>query len=269
MPLRLAVEGVSVSYGRLRALDAVDLVVPEGRVVALLGPNGAGKSTLLRTIAGLVPAEAGHIRLRGELLDLLPAHQRSARGIALIPEGRGIFPSLTVADNLAVALGGSGAAVQRVVEFFPILGQRMSQLAGTLSGGEQQMLALARAVASADGATAGGRTPAEATAGGSTPGTPGGRTPGGRTPGGSTAPLLLADELSLGLAPILVATIGDTLHRLHVDHGRTILLVEQYATMALRLADIVYILDRGQVAWVGDPDELRASRVLVESYLGS
>jgi branched-chain amino acid transport system ATP-binding protein len=191
----------------------------------------------LRAVAGLVAAESGTIRAGGKAIDHLPAHRRTAEGIILIPEGRGIFPTLSVAENLAVSLGRDQQRVDRVVAFFPILGQRLGQLAGTLSGGEQQMLALARAVAAdRDGAERGS--------------------------------LLMADELSLGLAPILVGAMADTLGRLHAD-GQTILLVEQYATHALRLAHLVYILDRGRIAWAGDPEELRASRVLVESYLGA
>ncbi len=232
MPSLLKVEGLTVAYGLFTALEGVDLAVPDGSVVALLGPNGAGKSTLLKAVAGLVDPVEGHIRWRGEPLAGVPAHDRFHRGICLIPEGRGIFPALTVADNLDVALGRDPAAAQRVVEFFPVLGERLQQLAGTLSGGEQQMLALARAV-------------------------------GGRTD------LLMADELSLGLAPLLVGTITSTLERLHEERGQTILLVEQYATQALRLADLVYILNRGRLAWAGEPDELRASKVLVESYLGT
>jgi branched-chain amino acid transport system ATP-binding protein len=230
MSLLLEADGVSVAYGRLTALDSVDLAVPEGAVAALLGPNGAGKSTFLKAVAGLVPMRDGSIRLRGEPLDG-PAHHRARQGAFLIPEGRGVFPALTVAENLEVSLFGNDDATRRVVAFFPVLGERMDQLAGTLSGGEQQMLALARAV-------------------------------------GLRAPLLMADELSLGLAPLLVRAIADTLERLHVEEGRTILLVEQYASHALRLADVVYILNRGRVAWAGEPAELRASRVLVESYLG-
>jgi branched-chain amino acid transport system ATP-binding protein len=238
MPVQLDVRGLSVSYGGLRALEEVDLAVPQGSVVALLGPNGAGKSTLLRTVAGLVQAEAGEVRLWGEPIDRLAAHQRATMGVVLIPEGRGIFPALTVADNLAVSLGRDPRLVERVVAFFPVLGQRLGQLAGTLSGGEQQMLALARAVAAKSN--------------------------------GSVRPtLLMADELSLGLAPILVATMAESLSRLHADEGHTILLVEQYATHALRLAQLVYILDRGRIAWAGDPNELSASRVLVDSYLGA
>jgi len=231
MPSLLAVEGLVVTYGRFVALDGVDLAVPDGQVVALLGPNGAGKSTLMRAIAGLVPTQSGSIRLRDQVLDGLPAHERAHRGVCLIPEGRGIFPALTVSDNLAIALQRNVEAIARVIEFFPVLGQRMEQPAGTLSGGEQQMLALARAV-------------------------------------GADPSLLMADELSLGLAPLLVQTIADTLERLHTEQGRTILLVEQYATHALRLADLVYILNRGQLVWAGEPAEVRASKVLVESYLG-
>jgi branched-chain amino acid transport system ATP-binding protein len=231
MPSLLAVEGLVVTYGRFVALDGVDLAVPDGQVVALLGPNGAGKSTLMRAIAGLVPTQSGSIRLRDQALDGLPAHERAHRGVCLIPEGRGIFPALTVSDNLAIALQRNLEAIARVIEFFPVLGQRMEQPAGTLSGGEQQMLALARAV-------------------------------------GADPSLLMADELSLGLAPLLVQTIADTLERLHTEQGRTILLVEQYATHALRLADLVYILNRGQLVWAGEPAEVRASKVLVESYLG-
>ena len=226
----LEVRDLQVSYGRLPALQGVDVMVPEGSLVALLGPNGAGKSTLLKTIAGLVASQQGSISLRSDRIDKLSAHVRARRGVCLIPEGRGIFPSLTVSENLQLAIDGSGDTT-RVFEHFPVLQERRQQLAGTLSGGEQQMLALARAV-------------------------------------GSDPVLLMADELSLGLAPKLVASINDTLRDLHEEQGRTILMVEQYATHALRVADIVYILGRGKLVWAGEPDELRASKVLVESYLG-
>jgi len=231
MPSLLAVEGLVVTYGRFVALDGVDLAVPDGQVVALLGPNGAGKSTLMRAIAGLVPTQSGSIRLRDQVLDGLPAHERAHRGVCLIPEGRGIFPALTVSDNLAIALQRNVEAIARVIEFFPVLGQRMEQPAGTLSGGEQQMLALARAV-------------------------------------GADPSLLMADELSLGLAPSIVDRLLEIVEAIHQQQGRTILLVEQYATHALRLADLVYILNRGQLVWAGEPAEVRASKVLVESYLG-
>ena len=232
MPPLLEVRDLHVSYGRLTALTGVDLVVPAGALVAMLGPNGAGKSTLLKAIAGLVGGK-GEIRVAGERVDKLPANRRAKKGICLIPEGRGIFPALTVSENLKLALNGSASegGPERVFEEFPVLAERRTQLAGTLSGGEQQMLALARAV-------------------------------------GSDPTLLMADELSLGLAPKIVAQINDLLKALHEKDQRTILMVEQYATHALRVADLVYILGRGKLVWAGEPDELRASKVLVESYLG-
>lgn len=231
MPDLLSIEGLSVDYGLLRAIDDVDLVVPDGCLVALLGPNGAGKTTLLKTIAGLETPAAGNICLQGTDVGGFPPHERARRGVVLIPEGAGVFPTLTVADNLRIALADSVEGVARVTDYFPFIGERREQLAGTLSGGEQRMLALARAV-------------------------------------GSESRLLMADELSLGLAPVLVKTITDALQRLHED-GRTILLVEQYAAQALRIADFVYILNRGRCIWAGEPQELMASKVLVESYLGT
>ena len=231
MPPRLLVENLTVYHDRLLALDGVDLAVPAGSVVALLGPNGAGKSSLLKAIAGLVPAREGRIDLDGTPLGG-PPHERAAKGVCLIPEGRGIFPAMSVADNLRVALGDDDGATAKVLEFFPVLGERRDQLAGTLSGGEQQMLALARAV-------------------------------------GGESQLLMADELSLGLAPLLVRMINETLRRLHDEEGRTILVVEQYARHALEMADFVVILARGRVAWAGEPAELKASKVLVDSYLGT
>lgn len=226
----LEVEGLSVSYGHMPALRGIDLAVPEGAAVGLLGPNGAGKSTLLKAIAGLVPARSGRILFRGEAIHGLPPHEIAHRGVSLIPEGRGIFPSLTVADNLRVALDGESWANEMAIDHFPVLRNREGQIAGTLSGGEQQMLALARAV-------------------------------------GGRPELLMADELSFGLAPLLVQEITATIRRLK-DEGQAILLIEQYADHALRVADIVYVLGGGRVVWAGEPDELRASRVLAESYLG-
>jgi branched-chain amino acid transport system ATP-binding protein len=223
----LDVSGLTVSYGPLLALDDVDLVVPEGSVIGVLGPNGAGKSTLLKTIAGLVAPASGRITFRGEHLEGKPAHEIARRGVCLVPEERGILPSLTVRDNLKLSLSRSDGALER----FPVLAERLEQPAGTLSGGEQQMLALARAL--------------------------------------ENDPALLAvDEPSLGLAPRVVSMIEETLHDLHVRGGKTVLWVEQYASHVLARADIVYILGRGRVVWAGEPAELRASPVLIRSYLG-
>jgi branched-chain amino acid transport system ATP-binding protein len=228
----LSIDNLTAVYGSLAALTDVNLVVPEHSVVAVLGPNGAGKSTLLRAIAGCCEIRSGSVRLRSEDITMLSPHERSRKGVCLIPEGRGIFPTLTVQDNLRVALDDHREGIGKLFEYFQPLRQRSAQLAGTLSGGEQQMLALARAV-------------------------------------GGHPRILMADELSLGLAPIRVKEMARTLARLHDEEGLTILLVEQYAVHALRLANIVYILSQGSVAWAGEPRELLASKVLVESYLGS
>jgi branched-chain amino acid transport system ATP-binding protein len=208
-------------------LDDVDFVVPDGSLVGVLGPNGAGKSTLLRAVAGLVRPASGTITFRGERIDGRPAHSIAKRGLCLIPEQRGILPGLTVRDNLRLTMEHDEDVLRR----FPVLGERLDQPAGTLSGGEQQMLALARAL--------------------------------------ENDPVMLAvDEPSLGLAPRLVSMIEQTLHDLHAAAGKTIVWVEQYASHVLARADFVYILGRGKVQWAGEPDELRASPVLVQSYLG-
>ncbi|MGH2760572.1 MAG: ABC transporter ATP-binding protein [Actinomycetota bacterium] len=212
-------------------MSDVDLVVPRGSLVGILGPNGAGKSTLLKAIAGSVRPTAGSIALDGDRIDHLPANAVARRGVCLIPEGRGILPALTVADNLKLALPKERASIDIVFDRFPVLRERLQQTAGTLSGGEQQMLALARAF-------------------------------------GDRPELLLVDEPSLGLAPRLVAMVEGTLRHLHEERKRTVVWVEQYATRVLAIADIVYILGRGRVVWAGEPSELRASPVLVRSYLG-
>ena len=227
----LEVRDLHVSYGPSLALSGVDLVVPHGTLVGVLGPNGAGKSTLLRAVAGLVPATSGTIALHGERIDKLSAHDVARRGVCLIPEGRGILPALSVADNLRLELPRDLSALEDVFEHFPVLRERAEQPAGTLSGGEQQMLALARAF-------------------------------------GERHSLLLVDEPSLGLAPKLVDLVEDTLLHLHNDRDRTVVWVEQYAARVLAVADIIYILGRGRVVWAGEPSELRASPVLVRTYLG-
>ena len=231
VPALLDVRDLSVSYGPSLALTGVDLVVPHGALVGVLGPNGAGKSTLLKAIAGSVRPSAGQILFDGQRIDHLPANAVARRGVCLIPEGRGILPNLTVADNLKLALPKERASVDVVFERFPVLRERMQQTAGTLSGGEQQMLALARAF-------------------------------------GDRPQLLLVDEPSLGLAPRLVSMVERTLRHLHEERNRTVVWVEQYAARVLAIADIVYILGRGSVVWAGEPAELRASPVLVRSYLG-
>ena len=228
----LKLRGVEARYGRFVALQDVSLVVPEGAAVALLGPNGAGKTTLLRTVSGMLAPTRGEIRFGGERIDGMRDYRIARMGLAHIPEGRGIFPGLTVRENLTMSsnVGGNGGGVKRALELFPVLGERRDQVAGTLSGGEQQMLSLARAII-------------------------------------VRPRLLLIDELSLGLAPRLVTHLFDTVARIR-DEGVSILLVEQYVTHALRLADIVLIMAKGRVAFIGEPGELERDERLVESYLG-
>ena len=228
----LELRHLTVEYGGLRALSDVSMTVPEGCVVALLGANGAGKTTTLRAITGLVRPTAGTISFAGRRIDRLKAHQITRMGILHVPEGRGIFPSLTVRANLELAgsLAGDADAVEEGVARFPALGRRIDQPAGTMSGGEQQMLALARALL-------------------------------------SRPRLLLLDEISMGLAPIIVGQLFDEVRAMAAT-GSTILLVEQYVNTALELADYAYVLDKGRLVDVGEPGDLRAGGVLT-SYLGN
>ncbi|MGD0749446.1 MAG: ABC transporter ATP-binding protein [Acidimicrobiales bacterium] len=200
-------------------------------MVALLGPNGAGKTTLLRTAAGFIRATRGSIRFDGEDVTGAAAHVMARKGLCLLPEGRGIFPSLSVRDNLLLQSpkGEERASIERAVELFPILGTRIGQTAGSLSGGEQQMLALVRASV-------------------------------------SNPKLVVVDEASLGLAPLVVDKIFDTLRQI-VATGTSLLLVEQYVTRALDIADRVYLLNRGQIVFSGAADELEGEDVF-ERYLG-
>jgi branched-chain amino acid transport system ATP-binding protein len=229
--MRLELEGVTAGYGESVALRNVSLVVPSGRAVALLGPNGAGKTTLLSVASGLVPVGSGRVLLDRGDISHEPLHRRSGRGMCHVTEGRAVFPGLDVRDNLRMFAqpGQEGEALERAVAAFPRLGERMSQVAGTMSGGEQQMLALARAYA-------------------------------------RKAPLVLLDEVSMGLAPIIVDEIFDFLDRLKGE-GVSLLIVEQYAAKALALADIVYLLVRGRVVLVGEPAEIADSDVFAH-YLG-
>jgi branched-chain amino acid transport system ATP-binding protein len=222
---------ISAGYETGLVLRDVTLAVPEASVVALLGPNGAGKTTLLRVASGLLPPAGGQLLLDGVDVTHEPPHRLAARGVCHVPEGRGVFPGLTVGDNLrlqAPPAVDSGAA-RRAAQVFPRLGERVSQLAGTMSGGEQQMLALAHAYLC---------DPA----------------------------VVLLDEVSMGLAPKIVDEIFAYLHRL-AEEGGSLLLVEQYVTRALALADYVYILKRGRIVFAGEPSEVSDQTVL-ESYLG-
>jgi branched-chain amino acid transport system ATP-binding protein len=231
---RLVLENLSVSYGDFPALMDVSLDVPAGSVVALLGPNGAGKSTLARAVSGLIPAKAGRVELDGRDVTKMPPHRRRQAGITYIPEGRGIFPGLSVIDNLRMAVDsvGSGSArqeaIDRVVGIFPVLGQRKLQRAGSLSGGEQQMLGLARALA-------------------------------------VTPRVIIADEMSLGLAPLVVNSMFERLRQVK-DSGITIVLIEQFVHRALELADQAAILVRGSLGWSGPAAD--AVDEVLDRYLG-
>ncbi len=225
-------DGVTVLYGGVRALSDLSLCVPEGSVVALLGANGAGKSTTLRAISGLVRLETGRVIFDGSRLDGLAPHLIARAGVLHVPEGRGIFPSLTVRENLEmVSFTRSGTAnpVEAGVEIFPALGGRLGQAAGSLSGGEQQMLSLSRAFI-------------------------------------ASPRLLMVDEISMGLAPIIVAELFGALRSM-ASAGTSVLLVEQYVNAALELADYVYLLDKGRLVEVAEPGELRREGLL-RAYLG-
>jgi branched-chain amino acid transport system ATP-binding protein len=233
MTTLLELSDVTVSYSGLRALSGVSLVVPEGCVVALLGPNGAGKTTTLRTISGLLRPDSGTITFDGRRIDRDKPFRIARAGVLHVPEGRGIFRSISVRANLAMAgysLERGTDAVAEASAVFPALGPRMEQLAGTLSGGEQQMLALARAML-------------------------------GRPR------LLMLDEISMGLAPLVVAQLFDAVRRL-AEGGTTVLMVEQYVHAALELADYVYVLDKGRVVDLGEPADMQETGMLA-SYLGS
>jgi branched-chain amino acid transport system ATP-binding protein len=218
MSVELELRSVRAGYGSVEVVHGVSLDVPAGVLTALLGPNGAGKSTLLSVIAGLVPIRSGEVRWAGTVINGVPVHRRAADGMMLIPEGRGIFPSLSVRDNLEV-FAGTGTDVTPATDAFPVLGSRMQQTAGQLSGGEQQMLAMSRALL-------------------------------------QTPRVLLLDELSTGLAPRVTREIFTVIEEL-ARHGTTVVLVEQHLSDALRMAEVVYILSRGEVVFAGEPSELR------------
>ena len=229
----LELRDVTVSYSGLRALSGVSLVVPEGCVISLLGPNGAGKTTTLRTISGLLRPDAGTITFDGRRIDRDKPFRIARAGVLHVPEGRGIFRSITVRANLEMAGYALDRGIDVVTEaatVFPALERRMDQLAGTLSGGEQQMLALARAVL-------------------------------------ARPRLLMLDEISMGLAPLVVAQLFDAVRGM-AEGGTTVLMVEQYVHAALGLADYVYVLDKGRIVDLGEPADLQETGMLA-SYLGA
>ena len=233
----LKITGLEVRYGGIRALNGLSLIVPEGSIVTLIGANGAGKSTTLRTISGLVPPAAGSIRFDGKEIAGWPAHKIVAEGLAHVPEGRLVFPELNVRENLMM-----GAYLRRdrkeiaadlawVGEFFPRLKERITQQAGTLSGGEQQMLAIGRALM--------GRPRC-----------------------------LMLDEPSLGIAPLLVETIFERLVDLNRTRGMTMLLVEQNASLALKVSQYAYVLETGHIHLEGPSGEIKNRPEIKAAYLG-
>ena len=233
----LEIAELVTAYGKIEALKGVSLAVAPGSITCLLGPNGAGKTTLMMTTTGILRPRRGSIRFNGEEIAGRPPHDVVARGIALVPENRLVFPGMTVVDNLAAGAyqrsdkGGIGADVERMFARFPRLKERAQQLAGTLSGGEQQMLAVARALM-------------------------------------SRPRLLLMDEPSLGLAPLVVEEIFRIVGELNRD-GTTIFLVEQNAHMALQVAHHFYLMEQGRISFSGTPGEVAEDEVIRRAYLGS
>ena len=231
----LKVDDINVYYGSIHAIKGISFEVNEGEIVTLIGANGAGKSTTLNTIACLLRSKTGHIDFMGQPLNHVPSHKVVSKGLALVPEGRRVFLQMTVQENLDMGAfsrkgGDIEGDMERVFEQFPRLKERRRQIAGTLSGGEQQMLAMGRAVM-------------------------------------SNPKLLMLDEPSMGLAPILVEQIFDIIKELH-KAGTTILLVEQNAQAALSVADRGYVLETGKIVTTGTGAELLASPAIKKAYLG-
>ena len=231
----LKVDDINVYYGSIHAIKGISFEVNQGEIVTLIGANGAGKSTTLNTISGLLKSSTGSVTFMDEDLGKVPAHKIVSKGLALVPEGRRVFLQMTVQENLEMGAYTRGARVpesdlEKVFEQFPRLKERRQQVAGTLSGGEQQMLAMGRALM-------------------------------------SNPKLLMLDEPSMGLAPILVEQIFDIIRELHKS-GTTILLVEQNAQAALSVADRGYVLETGKIVTSGTGAELLSSPAIKKAYLG-
>ena len=230
----LKVDNINVYYGSIHAIKDISFEVERGEIVTLIGANGAGKSTTLQTVSGLLHSKTGSITFLGERIDNVPAHKLVAKGLAQVPEGRRIFLQMSVMENLQMGAytskGDTKDDLENVFERFPRLKERKNQIAGTLSGGEQQMLAMGRALM-------------------------------------SRPKLMMLDEPSMGLAPILVEQIFDIIKELH-KAGTTILLVEQNAEMALQVANRAYVLESGRVTLTGTGAELAASDQIKKAYLG-
>ena len=232
----LEVDDISVHYGRIQAIEGITLRVEEGEVVGLIGANGAGKTTTMRAIAGLLSLSHGSVTFGGDDIGRLRGHERVARGISLVPEGRGIFPAMTVKENLDMGAyardrkSGIADDLERVFDLFPRLLERKDQSGGTLSGGEQQMLAIGRALM-------------------------------------ARPRLLLLDEPSMGLAPMFIRQIFAIIGQVR-EQGTTVLLVEQNANQALNLADRAYCLETGTITQSGTGQELLADDSIREAYLG-
>ena len=235
MSVILSAENLNVFYGSIHAVKGVSFNVNEGEIVTLIGANGAGKSTALNTIAGLLRSKTGSVAFMGEDLGKVPPHQIVSRGMALVPEGRRVFLQMTVQENLEMGAytqksAGASGDMEKIYEQFPRLKERRRQVAGTLSGGEQQMLAMGRALM-------------------------------------SRPRLLMLDEPSMGLAPLLVEQIFEIIQSLN-RAGSTILLVEQNARMALSIAHRGYVLETGRIVTTGPSEELLASPAIKKAYLG-
>ena len=226
----LELRNIHAGYGRVSVLRGVDFTVQSGSIVAVLGANGSGKSTLLQVVAGVVRCTGGSVHLEAEDITRLLAYKRAKEGVCLIPGGEGVFRALTVRENLILAAPrGRGNSIDPAIDAFPRLGERLGQVVGTLSGGEQQMLAVARAYL-------------------------------------SSPRIILADELSLGLAPLVVDQMFESIKTLS-ERGIAMVIVEQYAQRALEIADTAYIMVQGSVSWRGNAADLDEA-TLAESYLG-